>query len=337
MLFFLFFFFSSRRRHTRFDCDWSSDVCSSDLPTRRLVDPPHHGALFAPRHAAARVAARRPVPAAVPRAKGEALRAGVPVFPAARAAGPVEPSVARAGISHRDVGRAARVRRAVRRRRVGRCRPGGVGDAHLGRLGMGRGRTGGAPLGRSARRVREHRELHRGAARVRRAQARRAGHPAVSLSEEAMSITVLGVSHRTAPLEVRERFAHDPREVPASLARVLAAGAGGGVLLSTCNRTEFYLAEGDDAVPEVVWALLSERLGGGRNASTYGYTQRDRDAVRHLYRVSAGLDAMILGESQIQGQVRDAWETRSEEHTSELQSQSNLVCRLLLEKKKTKP
>src|SRR5207247_3068334 len=78
---------------------------------------------------------------------------------------------------------------------------------------------------------------------------------------------------------------------------------------STGNRTECCLAEGDDAVPEVVWALLSERLGGGRNASTYGYTQRDRDAVRHLYRVSAGLDAMILGESQIQGQVRDAWET----------------------------
>src|SRR5205807_4385031 len=75
-----------------------------------------------------------------------------------------------------------------------------------------------------------------------------------------MSIAVVGVNHRTAPLEVRERFAHAPREVPAALARVLAAGAGGGVLLSTCNRTEFYLAEGDDAVPEVVWALLSERL-----------------------------------------------------------------------------
>src|SRR2546421_12347581 len=124
-----------------------------------------------------------------------------------------------------------------------------------------------------------------------------------------MSLAVVGVNHRTAPLEVRERFAHAPREVPAALERVLSAGAGGGVVLSTCNRTEFYLAEGDDAVPEVVWALLSERLGGGRNASTYGYTQRDRDAVRHLYRVSAGLDAMILGESQIQGQVRDAWET----------------------------
>lgn len=124
-----------------------------------------------------------------------------------------------------------------------------------------------------------------------------------------MSITVLGVNHRTAPLEVRERFAHEPREVPASLQRVLAAGARGGVLLSTCNRTEFYLAEPDEGVPEAVWAILSERLGGGRSASEYGYSQRDREAVRHLYRVSAGLDAMILGESQIQGQVREAWET----------------------------
>ena len=125
-----------------------------------------------------------------------------------------------------------------------------------------------------------------------------------------MSITVLGVNHRTAPLEVRERFAHTVGEVPQSLERVLAAGARGGVLLSTCNRTEFYLAEPDDAVPEAVWALLSERLGGavGRSASEYGYIQRDRDAVRHLYRVSAGLDSMILGEPQIQGQVREAWD-----------------------------
>src|SRR2546427_1304969 len=124
-----------------------------------------------------------------------------------------------------------------------------------------------------------------------------------------MSIAVVGVNHRTAPLEVRERFAHAPREVPASLERVLSAGAGGGVLLSTCNRTEFYLAEPSDSTAETVWAILGERLGDGRNASDYGYFQRDREAVRHLYRVSAGLDSMILGESQIQGQVRDAWET----------------------------
>src|SRR2546426_11817295 len=123
-----------------------------------------------------------------------------------------------------------------------------------------------------------------------------------------MSIAVLGVNHRTAPLEVRERFAHAAHEVPPALERVLRAGAGGGVLLSTCNRTEFYLAEPGEGAPDAVWAILSERLGGGRSASGYGYFRRDRDAVRHLYRVSAGLESMILGESQIQGQGREAWE-----------------------------
>src|SRR5260370_19500837 len=123
-----------------------------------------------------------------------------------------------------------------------------------------------------------------------------------------MSITVLGVNHRTALLEVRERFGHAPREVPIGLEGVVAAGARGGGLLSTCNRTEFYVAEAEPPVPEIVWTLLSERLGDGRDAGAYGYIERDRDAVRHLYRVSAGLDSMILGESQIQGQVREAWD-----------------------------
>jgi glutamyl-tRNA reductase len=125
-----------------------------------------------------------------------------------------------------------------------------------------------------------------------------------------MGIKVLGVNHQTAPLDVRERFAHGAHEVPGALARVMAAGASGGVLLSTCNRTEFYLVSDDEPALETVWSLLGERLeaapsGGARE---YGYIVRDRDAVRHLYRVSAGLDSMILGESQIQGQVRDAWE-----------------------------
>lgn len=125
-----------------------------------------------------------------------------------------------------------------------------------------------------------------------------------------MGIKVVGVNHRTAPLEVRERFAHGAHEVPGALSRVMAAGASGGVLLSTCNRTEFYIVADEDPALDVVWSLLGERLaavpaGGARE---YGYIARDRDAVRHLYRVSSGLDSMILGESQIQGQVREAWE-----------------------------
>ena len=123
-------------------------------------------------------------------------------------------------------------------------------------------------------------------------------------------IKVVGVNHRTAPLDVRERFAHGAHEVPRALARVMAAGASGGVLLSTCNRTEFYLVADDEPALDAVWSLLGERLpvasaGGARE---YAYIARDRDAVRHLYRVSSGLDSMILGESQIQGQVREAWE-----------------------------
>src|SRR5207244_10737365 len=74
-------------------------------------------------------------------------------------------------------------------------------------------------------------------------------------------------------------------------------------------RPYIYPLAPDASVPQPSWASLAERLGCARSASEYGYTRRDRDAVRHLYRVSAGLDAMILGESQIQGQVRDAWET----------------------------
>jgi len=123
-----------------------------------------------------------------------------------------------------------------------------------------------------------------------------------------MGIKVLGVNHRTAPLDVRERFAHGAHEVPGALARVMAAGASGGVLLSTCNRTEFYLVADEEQVADAVWNLLGERLGAGAGARDYGYIARDRDAVRHLYRVSSGLDSMILGESQIQGQVREAWE-----------------------------
>ena len=123
-------------------------------------------------------------------------------------------------------------------------------------------------------------------------------------------IKVVGVNHRTAPLDVRERFAHGAQEVPRALARVMAAGARGGVLLSTCNRTEFYLVADDEPALEAVWSLLGERLpvAPAAGAREYGYIARDRDAVRHLYRVSAGLDSVILGESQIQGQVREAWE-----------------------------
>jgi glutamyl-tRNA reductase len=78
------------------------------------------------------------------------------------------------------------------------------------------------------------------------------------------------------------------------------------VLLSTCNRTELYLVEGEREAAGAVWGIYAERLGS--DASEFGYVRRDRDAAAHLFRVVSGMDSMVVGEAQIHGQVRDAWE-----------------------------
>ncbi len=122
-----------------------------------------------------------------------------------------------------------------------------------------------------------------------------------------MAVIVLGVSHRGAPLDVRERLAFRPSEVVPTLERLReTSGAREGVLLSTCNRTELYLVEGEHECATEGWSLLGRRLGA--DASGYGYVRRDREAAAHLFRVAAGMDSMVLGEAQIHGQVRDAWE-----------------------------
>ncbi|MEP7002689.1 MAG: glutamyl-tRNA reductase [bacterium] len=122
-----------------------------------------------------------------------------------------------------------------------------------------------------------------------------------------MAVIVLGVSHHGAPLDVREKLAFTSREIGPALAAVRElTGASEGVLLSTCNRTELYLVEGDTEASTAVWKMLSERLG--EDASRYGYARRDRDAAAHLFRVASGIESMVVGEAQIHGQVRDAWE-----------------------------
>jgi glutamyl-tRNA reductase len=123
-----------------------------------------------------------------------------------------------------------------------------------------------------------------------------------------VALIVVGVNHRSAPLDVRERLAYRTAETNDALDALRSAtDASEAVLLSTCNRTEIYLVEGaQDAVP-AVWSAFTHRLGA--DATTHGYVRRDRDAVTHLFRVASGLDSMVLGEAQIHGQVRDAWES----------------------------
>jgi glutamyl-tRNA reductase len=128
-------------------------------------------------------------------------------------------------------------------------------------------------------------------------------------------LLVLGVSHHTAPIELREQLAIAPADLPAALARLTALPAlGEGVLLSTCNRTEAYvtcrnLEEGHESLV----ALL-----GGADAALqdalrpHVYLRTDADAARHLFRVAAGLDSLVVGEPQILGQVKQAYTTAAE-------------------------
>jgi glutamyl-tRNA reductase len=122
-----------------------------------------------------------------------------------------------------------------------------------------------------------------------------------------VALVVIGVSHHGAPLDVRERLAFATRDVLPAVEQLRAeSGVPESVVLSTCNRTEFYFVEGEQEAASVAWSLLSSRLGA--DASTYGYVRRDREAAAHLFRVTSGLDSMVMGEAQIHGQVRDAWE-----------------------------
>ncbi len=118
-----------------------------------------------------------------------------------------------------------------------------------------------------------------------------------------MSVVLVGISHHQAPVELRERAALDP-ERARELARRLAGERGEAVCLSTCNRTELYLAEDspDEAERKAEAALLAlaEELGPSL------YRLRDEAAALHLFRVAAGLDSMVPGEGEILGQVRAA-------------------------------
>jgi glutamyl-tRNA reductase len=126
-----------------------------------------------------------------------------------------------------------------------------------------------------------------------------------------MSLLLVGISHRVAPVELRERVALSG-EQSAELARELATASGEAVCLSTCNRTELYLA-GDESLPDVAdraVSMLAHRSGLDEHMlRSVLYRLEDEAAGIHLFRVAAGLDSMVPGEGEILGQVRDAYES----------------------------
>ena len=134
------------------------------------------------------------------------------------------------------------------------------------------------------------------------------------MKRDSTAFTCVGLSHRTAAVEEREKLAFSPQELPGALCGI-GGRTGGAVLLSTCNRTELYstVPAGPAEGRRLVEMLLAEKAT--EIDTSRFYVLRHEEAVRHLFRVSAGVDSMVLGESQILGQVREAMSAATEAST----------------------
>ena len=134
-------------------------------------------------------------------------------------------------------------------------------------------------------------------------------HPTERRGGDRMSVLMVGMSHKSAPIEVLERASLDVDAAVKLSHRVLETPAvSESVVISTCNRVEVYVeADRFHGSVEEVSRLLAEHAGLDRDELVqHVYVHYDDAAVAHLFSVTSGLDSMILGESQILGQVRDA-------------------------------
>src|SRR3990172_4831107 len=126
-----------------------------------------------------------------------------------------------------------------------------------------------------------------------------------------MSIIVVGLSHKTAPIEVREKLYFSEATVPEALKRLVNyEGIREGLILSTCNRVEIY-ASVQDSLPGVerIKQFISDYHGLSREALEQSlYVYPDAQGVRHTFRVASSLDSMVLGEAQILGQLKESYD-----------------------------
>jgi len=125
-----------------------------------------------------------------------------------------------------------------------------------------------------------------------------------------MSLLVLGLNHKTAPVDIRERITFGPDIIVGALRSLLEKpGLNEAVILSTCNRTEVYCGLTESEQDEVGQWLSDFHGVELETISPYLYRHEGKDAIQHLLQVACGLDSMVLGEPQILGQVKSAYQT----------------------------
>src|SRR5688500_16185964 len=130
-----------------------------------------------------------------------------------------------------------------------------------------------------------------------------------------MQLLLVGVSHRTAPIELRERLDFSARGVDRALTALSASGVHHeATIVSTCNRVELYVGCDEiEAARRAIQQFLSEFHGiPAEQLAPHIYSKTGQDAVAHLFRVAAGLDSLVMGEPQILGQVKDAFGVASQ-------------------------
>ncbi len=132
-----------------------------------------------------------------------------------------------------------------------------------------------------------------------------------------MAFVALGINHRTAPVDIRERVAFAPESLDAALCELVALPqVQEAAILSTCNRTELYCYLDEQNIqPLIDWLSRYHRLSR-EQLLPYLYHYPDQEAVRHILRVASGLDSMVLGEPQILGQMKDAYQVASRSGTA---------------------
>ena len=128
-----------------------------------------------------------------------------------------------------------------------------------------------------------------------------------------MNLRAIGCNVATAPVGVRERLAFDAAKLDRALAELPARYGTEAVVLGTCNRVELYVARSDVGSPvhaPLIAEFLAEVHGlPAEQIHPHLYEHADADAVRHLFRIACGLDSVVIGETQIAGQVKDAFDT----------------------------
>jgi glutamyl-tRNA reductase len=124
-----------------------------------------------------------------------------------------------------------------------------------------------------------------------------------------MALLSLGINHQTAPVDIREKVVFAPEQMGEALHELQGMPAiNESVIVSTCNRTEVYCDASSDS-GDVISQWLAKYHGmNGDSLAPYLYRHSEQEVARHLFRVAAGLDSLVLGEPQILGQLKDSYE-----------------------------